>query len=128
MTWKNVKLRDLGTWHGGGTPSKSNPDFWINGDVPWLSPKDMGPEILHDTKDHVTAAAVVGSSTKLVPAGAVAVVTRSGILERTIPVALVPFATTMNQDMKAVVPRDQGHVILGLLRVRSSWTGRRQSR
>lgn len=106
MTWEMVKLRDLGTWYGGGTPSKSNPDFWTNGDVPWLSPKDMGPEILHNTKDHVTAAAIVGSSTKLVPAGAVAVVTRSGILERTIPVALVPFATTMNQDMKAVVPRD----------------------
>lgn len=105
MTWEKVRLRDLGTWYGGGTPSKSNPDFWTNGDVPWLSPKDMGPEILYDTKDHVTAAAVAGSSTKLVPAGAVAVVTRSGILEHTIPVALVPFATTMNQDMKAVVPR-----------------------
>lgn len=106
MTWEKVKLRDLGTWYGGGTPSKSNPDFWANGDVPWLSPKDMGPEILRSTKDHVTAAAVVASSTKFVPAGSVAVVTRSGILERTIPVALVPFATTMNQDMKAVVPRD----------------------
>lgn len=104
MTWEQVRLRDLGTWYGGGTPSKANTDFWTNGDLPWLSPKDMGPEILLDTKDRVTAAAVAGSSTKLVPAGAVAVVTRSGILERTIPVALVPFATTMNQDMKAVVP------------------------
>ncbi|MGH3652304.1 restriction endonuclease subunit S [Glutamicibacter sp.] len=106
MTWKQVRFKDLGTWYGGGTPSKSNPAFWESGHVPWLSPKDMGAEVLVDTKDHVTEAAVVGSSTKLVPAGSVAVVTRSGILERTIPVALVPFATTMNQDMKAVVPRE----------------------
>ncbi|MEX0159797.1 MULTISPECIES: restriction endonuclease subunit S [unclassified Microbacterium] len=106
MSWEKIRLRDLGTWYGGGTPSKSNPSFWTNGDVPWLSPKDMGPEILHSTTDHVTAAAVIGSSTKLVPEGSIAVVTRSGILERTIPVALVPFATAMNQDMKAVVPRD----------------------
>lgn len=106
MTWDRVKLKDLGTWYGGGTPSKSNPAFWTGGDVPWLSPKDMGPEILRSTIDHVTAAAVAGSSTKLVPAGSVAIVTRSGILERTIPVALVPFATTMNQDMKAVSPRE----------------------
>lgn len=106
MTWKRVRLEDVGSWYGGGTPSKSNPSFWTGGDVPWLSPKDMGPEVLKSTIDHVTDAAVTGSSTKLVPAGAVAIVTRSGILERTIPVALVPFATTMNQDMKAVSPRD----------------------
>ena len=105
MTWERVTLKELGDWYGGGTPSKSNPAFWTDGDVPWLSPKDMGPEVLHGTQDHVTSEAVSGSSTKLVPAGSVAVVTRSGILERTIPVALVPFATTMNQDMKAVVPR-----------------------
>ena len=106
MTWERLRLKDLGKWYGGGTPSKSNPDFWTDGDVPWLSPKDMGAEVLAGTQDHVTKAALAGSSTKLVPAGAVAVVTRSGILERTIPVALVPFATTMNQDMKAVVPRE----------------------
>lgn len=105
MTWERVPLKELGDWYGGGTPSKSNPAFWTDGDVPWLSPKDMGPEVLHGTQDHVTSEAVSGSSTKLVPAGSVAVVTRSGILERTIPVSIVPFATTMNQDMKAVVPR-----------------------
>lgn len=106
MTWERVRLQDLGRWFGGGTPSKSNPGFWSGGDIPWLSPKDMGSDVLHSTQDRVTAAAVSESSTKLVPAGSVAVVTRSGILERTIPVALVPFATTMNQDMKAVVPRE----------------------
>lgn len=106
MTWEKVRLKDLGTWYGGGTPSKSNPSFWDNGNVPWLSPKDMGPEVLQGTKMSVTEEAVSGSSAKLVPAGSVTVVTRSGILERTIPVALVPFATTMNQDMKAVVPRE----------------------
>ncbi len=105
MTWERVPLKELGDWYGGGTPSKSNPAFWTDGDVPWLSPKDMGPEVLHGTQDHVTSEAVSGSSTKLVPAGSVAVVTRSGILERTIPVSIVPFATAMNQDMKAVVPR-----------------------
>lgn len=106
MTWDRVRLKDVGTWYGGGTPSKSNPSFWTDGDVPWLSPKDMGAEVLTSTIDHVTDAAVTDSSTKLVPAGVVAIVTRSGILERTLPVALVPFATTMNQDMKAVSPRE----------------------
>lgn len=105
MTWQRVRLQDLGDWYGGGTPSKSRPDYWTDGSIPWLSPKDMGPEVLHSTEDAVTAAAVSGSSVRLVPSNAVAVVVRSGILERKLPVALVPFETTLNQDMKAVAPR-----------------------
>lgn len=105
MTFERVALGDIGQWYGGGTPSKSNSAFWTEGSIPWLSPKDMGHEVLTDTVDHITTTAVAGSATRLVPAHSVAVVTRSGILERKLPVALVPFETTLNQDMKAVVPR-----------------------
>lgn len=100
--WPTEPLRDLGVWSGGGTPSKSRSDFWEDGDVPWLSPKDMGPETLVDTRDRITKSAVADSAVRLLGANAIAVVVRSGILERTIPVALVPFATTLNQDMKAL--------------------------
>lgn len=103
--WNWVSLKESGTWYGGGTPSKRIPAFWDGGSNPWLSPKDMGKPTLSGTRDHVTDSAVSSSSTKLVPPGSVAFVVRSGILERTLPIAMVPFATTMNQDMKAIVPR-----------------------
>lgn len=103
--WARVAFGDLGTWFGGGTPAKSNRTFWEGGSIPWLSPKDMGADVLADTADHISDAAVAGSSVRLVPEGSVAVVVRSGILERVLPVARVPFETTLNQDMKAVVPR-----------------------
>jgi type I restriction enzyme, S subunit len=103
--WPRVRLEELGKWFGGGTPSKSNLGFWTDGTIPWLSPKDMGPEVLAGTQDHITQDAVENSSVKRVPAGSVALVVRSGILERTLPVAVVPFDTTLNQDMKAVVAR-----------------------
>ncbi|WP_280302307.1 restriction endonuclease subunit S [Nocardia neocaledoniensis] len=102
--WTSTTLAELGTWYGGGTPSKSNPAFWTNGSVPWLSPKDMGCNTIVDTQDHITRDAIDRSSTKLVPAESVAFVVRSGILERKFPVAVVPFETTLNQDMKAIVP------------------------
>lgn len=106
MSWEQRTLKDMGQWFGGGTPSKSRLEFWGNGSIPWLSPKDTGPAVLADTADHITPAAVVGSPVRLVPANSVALVVRSGILERTLPVAIVPFETTLNQDMKAVVPKD----------------------
>ncbi|MFB8369617.1 restriction endonuclease subunit S [Pseudarthrobacter sp. NPDC055928] len=104
MNWEQRPLKDIGQWIGGGTPSKSRPEFWNNGSIPWLSPKDMGPPVLADTEDHITPAAVAGSPVRPVPANSVAIVVRSGILERTLPVAIVPFETTLNQDMKAVTP------------------------
>jgi len=64
----------------------------------------MGDAVLKSTQDHITEAAIAGSATALVPANSVVIVVRSGILERTVPIALVPFETTLNQDMKAIVP------------------------
>jgi type I restriction enzyme S subunit len=77
----------------------------------------MGSDVLAGTQDHISPLAVGPTPVKLVPANSVAVVVRSGILGRTIPVARVPFATTLNQDMKALVPRagvEPGWVALGL--------------
>ena len=102
--WAWTTLGQLGSWHGGGTPSKRNPSFWEGGTIPWLSPKDMGDSVLAGTQDRITEAAVAGSSTSVIPANSVVVVVRSGILERTVPIALVPFEATLNQDMKAIVP------------------------
>lgn len=104
--WPKVALRDIGTWYGGGTPSKSRPEFWENGEIPWLSPKDMSADVLSETQDHITQTAVEESAVRLVPADSVALVVRSGILERTLPVARVPFVTTLNQDMKAILARE----------------------
>ena len=99
-------LRDLGVWYGGGTPSKSRRDYWDHGTVAWLSPKDMGKQIVDATEDYITESAVKGSATKLVPANSVAVVVRSSILDKVLPIALIPIQITLNQDMKAIAPRN----------------------
>ncbi len=102
--WAWAELGELGNWYGGATPSKREPRFWADGTVPWLSPKDMGPDTLAETQDKIASGALQESPVRLVPEGSVAVVVRSGILVRTMPVAFVPFATALNQDMKAISP------------------------
>ena len=99
-----VALSEVGKWGGGGTPSKANKSFWNAGDIPWVTSKDMKQSVLEDSEMHITDEAVKGSSTRLVPANSVAIVARSGILEHTLPVALVPFPSTYNQDLKVVTP------------------------
>ena len=101
-----VAVKDLGRWYGGGTPSKGRSDYWVDGTIPWISPKDMGASVVLDTEDHITEAAVRNSATKLVPANAVALVARSSILDHTLPIAFVPSPSALNQDMKAVIAAD----------------------
>lgn len=103
--WRWERLGDLGEWFGGGTPSKSNIGFWTDGNIPWISPKDMKRFDLDDTQDHITEAALAGSSTKLIPAKSVVCVMRSGILKHSFPVALTTRPMTLNQDLRAIHPR-----------------------
>ena len=104
--WATARLGELGHWYGGGTPSKRKPSYWTNGDIPWVSPKDMKTPVIASTEDNITATAVQESSTKLVPHPSILVVTRSGILNRTLPVALTSRSVTLNQDLKAINPHD----------------------
>jgi type I restriction enzyme S subunit len=98
--WDVRKLKFEMSFRGGGTPSKSNLAYW-NGSIPWVSPKDMKSENIDDAEDHITERAVAESSTNLVPAGSLLMVVRSGILQRTIPVARCIREVALNQDMKA---------------------------
>ena len=90
---------------GGGTPSKSHPEYFA-GSIPWVSPKDMKFSVINDSIDHITEDAIAHSTTNLVPANSVLMVIRSGILKHTLPVAINSLPVTINQDMKAFVPNE----------------------
>ncbi|MCF8450007.1 MAG: restriction endonuclease subunit S [Taibaiella sp.] len=104
--WILKKMNEIGSWRGGGTPSKSRSDFWEQGTILWVSPKDMKYQKITDTIDKITIEAVENSSTKLIPSGSVLFVVRSGILRRTLPVALTTCEVTVNQDIQGFTPVD----------------------
>ena len=102
--WKKAILSELGNWFGGGTPSKSNKDYWLNGSIAWVSPKDMNTKKINKTIDYITKEAVTGSSTKIIPKNSILFVTRSGILRNKLPIAINEIDVAINQDIKAFVP------------------------
>ena len=59
--WKRVQLRQVGNFNGGATPSKKNNLFWKNGNIHWVSPKDMKSKVIIDTIDKITKNAVDNS-------------------------------------------------------------------
>lgn len=100
--WDLVPLKYLCNFSGGGTPTKDNLSYWTGGTIPWVSPKDMKSFWIGKTQDYITENAVKESSTKLIKAGSLLMVVRSGILQRTIPIAINTVDVTMNQDMRAL--------------------------
>lgn len=106
--WPTSHLRDLVEFQSGGTPSKARDDYW-QGDVPWVSPKDMKRLALYDAIDHINSLVLAETNLKLVPAGAVLIVVRGMILAHTVPVAEARVPLTVNQDMKALISNGAIH-------------------
>lgn len=106
--WPRKALGEVCQFRGGGTPSKSVERYW-RGDIPWVSPKDVKSAIVSDSIDHISQEAIDGSATSLIPKDSVLMVVRSGILARTVPIAIAGRDLTINQDLKALCPNGVVH-------------------
>lgn len=102
--WAITNIAEIGDLVGGKTPSKAEPCFWANGTVPWVSPKDMKVFDLAGSEDQISEAAISDGGMNLLPAQSILMVTRSGILSHTFPVAITRKPVTINQDIKAIAP------------------------
>ena len=101
--WPRKTLGEVCEFRGGGTPSKSIKRYW-DGNIPWVSPKDMKFDVVTDSIDHISAEAIKSSATSLIPKGSLLMVVRSGILARIVPIAITGRDLTINQDLKAFCP------------------------
>ena len=102
--WQTTKLRYAGHLCGGSTPSKSETAYW-DGDIPWVSPKDMKRDVITDAEDHLTQFALEDTRIAILHPPVVLMVVRGMILAHSFPVGVTSVPVTINQDMKAVTPR-----------------------
>jgi type I restriction enzyme S subunit len=84
--WETVALRFLVDMTSGATPDTGRAEYW-DGEIPWVSPKDMKRDEIADAEDHVSA---------------VLIVVRGMILAHSFPTAVTTAPVTINQDMKAL--------------------------
>lgn len=100
MGWERVSLRHLGIFSGGKTPSKAKSVYW-DGDIPWVTSKDMKVKHIIGSEDHVTQRAIEDGLAIYHPE-AILFVVRSGILRHSFPVAVTKVDCTVNQDIKVL--------------------------
>ena len=103
--WEQRKLGGIATFGGGHTPSMSDSDNYEGGNVLWVTSQDVKSHYLDGTTTQITEKGA--KELTLYPAGSLVMVTRSGILRHTLPVAELRKPSTVNQDIRVILPQEK---------------------
>lgn len=104
--WPMVELGVICNLIGGGTPSKSESGYWVNGTIKWISSKYINGEGSISGYDLITEQAVKESSTQLVQKYSTIAVTRVSVGK----IAYADDNYAINQDLTGLVIKEQAHV------------------
>ena len=102
MTWETVAIGDVCTIVGGGTPKSEVAEYW-DGDLNWLTPKEMGRLVnreISSTERKITDKGLKNSSAKLLPINSVILSSRAPIGHLAINKVLMG----TNQGCKGLIP------------------------
>ena len=103
MKWLVATIGEVCEVVSGATPKTDRPQFW-DGDVPWVTPKDLsqlGQKYLSDTQRRITEAGLKSCSATMLPAQSVLLSSRAPI--GLVAINKLPVCT--NQGFKSLVPR-----------------------
>lgn len=102
--WDIQPLSEIATVTSGGTPSRTKPEYWQNGTVPWIRTTEVQNCVLNpeDVKEYISEQGLKNSSAKLVPAGTI-LLAMIGQGKTRGQVALLKFEASTNQNAATIV-------------------------
>lgn len=124
--WKVGRLGYYCQVSNGTTPSKSNLDYWIDGNVPWLASGAVNQHEITDASDFITSSALAECSLNLLPRGTV-VIGMIGQGRTRGMAAITRIKATINQNLAAAVPNQQIDSEFLLCVVQSAYTALRET-
>jgi len=103
MKWTIEKIESVVTTSSGGTPSRSNNEYF-GGTIDWLKSGELNDNIIYDTEEKITEDALKNSSAKLFPKGTL-LVAMYGVTAGKI--AILNTESTTNQAICALFPNEE---------------------
>ena len=103
--WNDYHLRDLCTFHSGGTPSIDNVEYW-EGEIPFVSAVAMHNTHIEKTPLTLTEKGLRDGSKQL-EAGNLLLLVRGSMLWNKIPICYNDVDVAFNQDVKGIVPNSK---------------------
>src|SRR5689334_17666701 len=99
-SWRTVCLGDIAFWASGGTPPRGEERFF-RGDIPWVKSGELGPTILRQTEETITAEGIECSAAKMFPKGAVGIAMYGATIGK---VSIWGIEASANQACAVAVP------------------------
>ena len=88
----------------GGTPSRKNPEFYVDGSNLWVKSQELIDSYIYDTDEKITDAAVTKSSAKPYPSDTVLIAMYGATVGK---LAILKTEATVNQAICALVVNDE---------------------
>jgi type I restriction enzyme S subunit len=104
--WNKGRLRWLSRIYSGGTPDKTNQDYWTNGTIPWLNSGAVNQCMISEPSDFISQEAYENSSTQWINPGSL-LIALAGQGKTKGMVAQLAIEATCNQSMAAIVPENE---------------------
>ena len=104
VEWKAIG--EVAECLAGATPKTTNPDFWGNGTIPWMSSGEVNKGFVYDTEKKITQLGYDSASTKLVPKNTV-VIALAGQGKTRGTVALTKIELCTNQSLCSIITKDK---------------------
>ena len=104
--WKECTLSDIGTIVGGATPSTKDISNYENGDISWITPKDLSgydKRYISFGERNITEKGLKSCSTQLMPPNTILFTSRAPIGY----VAIAEKELCTNQGFKSIIPNDE---------------------
>lgn len=104
--WKSGTITDIGMVIGGGTPSKSKPEYYADKGIAWITPKDLSinkSKFIYKGENDITELGLNNSSATIMPEGTVLFSSRAPIGY----IAIAAGEVTTNQGFKSVIPHPE---------------------
>ena len=118
--WVWTTLGNIGTWQAGGTPNRSNKEYY-GGNIPWLKTGDLNDSFIISIPESITEEAVSKSSAKLNPKGSVLMAMYGATIGK---LGILTFPAATNQACCACIQYDavvQMYLFYYLMSQRSSF-------
>lgn len=103
-SWKWYRIGELFDIVNGFTPLKSNPDFWMDGKIPWFTIEDVHKQgrFISSTERYITQKALSKNTERIVPADTVLLCCTASVGEY----AYTKIPLTTNQQFNAFVVKE----------------------
>ncbi|MFM0168848.1 restriction endonuclease subunit S [Paraburkholderia sediminicola] len=99
---QTLRISDFCKTGSGSTPSRSQMNrYYDSGTIPWVKSGELRENVILETEEHVTAAALEETSVKLVPANAILLAMYGATVGR---LAILGVEATTNQAICHIVP------------------------